>query len=84
MQAGVERLKNPVSDCCGQAPFNPLGDDGLGQCGWCLFWLEKDEWIEEGDAEKAGVDSNGREWTSLCERSHRAIRDFKNNYNKGK
>jgi len=46
MQTVVERLKNPVSDCCERPPFKPLGADGIGQCGWCLFWLEKDEWLD--------------------------------------
>ncbi len=46
MQAVVERLKNPVSDCCERPPFNGMDADGIGQCGWCLFWLNKDEWVD--------------------------------------
>ena len=77
-------LLNPLSDCCQSPPFNGIDVNGYGQCGWCLVWLDKDEWIEnkESDSEKAGLERTGRtEWSGLCERSHRAIRDFKNKNN---
>ena len=78
-------LSKPLSDCCQRPPLQPLGDDGIGQCGWCLFWLEKDEWVEESNSEKTSVGTVGREWASLCERSEQAVRDFKDkNNNRGR
>jgi hypothetical protein len=75
-------LSKPLSDCCQRPPLQPLSDDGIGQCCWCLFWLDKDEWIEmESDSEKASVGVIRREWASLCERSKKAVRDFKDKNN---